>query len=293
MSTRDEVNEFLSSRRAKISPEQAGVQLWGGRRRVSGLRREEVAQLAGVSTDYYARLERGNLQGVSESVLDSLARALQLDEPERGHLFDLARTANEGVRVKRKPVQTTVRAGLRRTIESMVDSPAFVMNRRRDILAENDLGRALFSELYADSARPVNTARFAFLSPRATRFFVDWERTASDTVANLRTDAGRNPFDKDLTDLIGELVTRSDEFRVRWASHDVRYHHTGTKSLRHPVVGELTLGFEVMELPADPGLSLIAYNAEPGSAAADSLRLLTSWAAEQNADSDIVTADRD
>ena len=281
MSASNEVGEFLSTRRARITPEQAGVQLWGGQRRVAGLRREEVAQLAGVSTDYYARLERGNLQGVSDAVLESLARALQLDEPERAHLHDLAAAANVTPRARRPKRAATVRPGILRTVEAMTDAPAFVMNRRRDIVATNPLGRALYSELYADSTRPVNTARFAFLSPAARRFFIDWDRTADDTVANLRTDAGANPFDRDLTDLIGELVTRSDEFRIRWAAHNVRYHHTGVKAIRHPIVGELRLGFEVMRLPADEGLSMIVYNAEPGTPEADGLQLLASWAADQ------------
>lgn len=281
MSASNEVGDFLSTRRARITPDRAGVQLWGGQRRVPGLRREEVAQLAGVSTDYYARLERGNLQGVSEAVLESLARALQLDEPERAHLHDLAAAANLAPRARRPKRTATVRPGIVRTVESMVDAPAFVMNRRRDIVAANPLGRALYSEMYAEKPRPVNTARFAFLSPAARRFFIDWDRTADDTVANLRTDAGANPFDRDLTDLIGELVTRSDDFRVRWAAHDVRYHHTGVKAIRHPVVGELRLGFEVMRLPADEGLSMVVYNAEPGTPEADGLRLLASWAADQ------------
>ena len=284
MSTPNEVGEFLRTRRARITPEQAGVPLWGGQRRVAGLRREEVAQLAGVSTDYYARLERGNLQGVSESVIEAIARALHLDDAERGHLHDLAATANATAnataRTRRPRRPAGVRAGILRTVESMTEAPAFVMNRRRDILAANPLGQALYSEMYTDPSRPINTARFAFLSPAARRFFIDWPRTADDTVANLRTDAGANPLDKDLTDLIGELVTRSDEFRTRWASHNVRYHHTGTKGIRHPVVGELRLGFEVMQLPADDGLSMVVYNAVPGSPEADGLKLLASWAAD-------------
>ena len=292
MDIRGEISEFLRTRRAKITPEQAGLPSWGGSRRVKGLRREEVAQLAGVSADYYARLERGNLVGVSDSVLENLARALHLDEPERAHLFDFARTVNAGPLTRHRPVKPAARAGLVRMIESMTESPAFVMNRRRDILAENDLGRALFADLYAEVARPVNTARFAFLSPKAAHFYVDWDRAADDTVANLRTDAGRNPFDKGLTDLIGELVVRSDDFRIRWASHDVRYHHTGFKSMRHPVVGEIRLGFEVMELPADPGLSLIAYTADSGTPAADSLRMLASWSAAQRADAAEARPDR-
>jgi transcriptional regulator with XRE-family HTH domain len=246
---------------------------------VAGLRREEVALLAGVSVDYYTRLERGNLGGVSEVVLDSLARALQLDEAERGHLFDLARAANTSVRPRRRPVPQPVRPGIQRILDAMTDVPADLRNGRRDILAANRLGYALYSELYIDPVRPANVARFVFLSPRAREFFPDWEGVASDLVANLLAEAGRNPHDRALQDLVGELSTRSQEFRGRWAAHNVRLHQTGRKRLHHPVVGDLELTYEVLALPADAGLSLVVYGAEPGSASQDGLRLLASWAA--------------
>jgi transcriptional regulator with XRE-family HTH domain len=276
---RDEIRQFLTSRRARITPAQAGLPVYGGNRRVPGLRREEVALLAGVSVDYYTRLERGNLGGVSEAVLEALARALQLDEAERGHLFDLARAANPTARPRRRPAQRRVRPGVQRILEAMTDAPADVRNGRRDILAANRLGYALYSELYLDPVRPANIARFLFLSPRAQEFFVDWEGAANDLVANLRTEAGRNPHDRGLQDLVGELSTRSQEFRTRWAAHNVRQHQTGRKRLHHPVVGNLELTYEVLALPADPGLSLVVYGAEPGSASQDGLRLLASWAA--------------
>jgi transcriptional regulator with XRE-family HTH domain len=276
---RNEIREFLASRRARITPEQAGLPAYGGNRRVPGLRREEVALLAGVSVDYYTRLERGNLHGVSEGVLDALVRALQLDEAERGHLFDLAQTANTTARPRRRPAPQRVRPGVQRILDAMTDAPADVRNGRRDILAANRLGYALYSELFIDPVRPANVARFVFLSPRAGEFFPDWESTANDLVANLRTEAGRNPHDRGLQDLVGELSTRSQEFRTRWAAHNVRYHHTGRKRLHHPVVGDLELTYEVLALPADPGLSLVVYGAEPGSASQDGLRLLASWAA--------------
>jgi transcriptional regulator with XRE-family HTH domain len=276
---RNEIRQFLASRRARITPQQAGLPAFGGNRRVAGLRREEVALLAGVSVDYYTRLERGNLGGVSESVLDALAGALQLDEAERGHLFDLARAANITARPRRRPAQQRVRPGVRRILDAMTDAPADVRNGRRDILATNRLGYALYSEMYVDPVRPANVARFVFLSPRAHVFFPDWERAANDLVANLRTEAGRNPYDRGLSDLVGELSMRSDDFRTRWAAHNVRYHHTGRKDLHHPVVGDLELTYEVMDLPADPGLSLVVYSAEPGSTSQDGLRLLASWAA--------------
>jgi transcriptional regulator with XRE-family HTH domain len=276
---RNEIRQFLTSRRAKITPEQASLPAYGANRRVPGLRREEVALLAGVSVDYYTRLERGNLGGVSEAVLDALAQALQLDEAERGHLFDLARAANTTGRPRRRPAQQRVRPGVQRILDAITDAPADVRNGRRDILAANRLGYALYSELFIDPVRPANVARFVFLSPRAREFFVDWEGAASDLVANLRTEAGRNPYDRGLQDLVGELSTRSEAFRTRWAAHNVRQHQTGRKQLHHPVVGDLELTYEVLALPADPGLSLVVYGAEPGSASQDGLRLLASWAA--------------
>jgi transcriptional regulator with XRE-family HTH domain len=275
---RNEIRQFLTSRRARITPGQAGLPTYGGNLRVACLRREEVALLAGVSVDYYTRLERGNLGGVSEIVLDALAQALQLDEAERGHLFDLARAANTTARPRRRPAQHRVRPGVQRILDAL-DAPADLRNGRGDILAANRLGYALYSELYIDPVRPANVARFLFLSPRARDFFPDWEGTANDLVANLRTEAGRNPHDRGLQDLVGELSTCSQEFRSRWAAHNVRQHHTGRKRLHHPVVGDLELTYEVLALPADPGLSLVVYGAEPGSASQDGLKLLASWAA--------------
>jgi transcriptional regulator with XRE-family HTH domain len=275
---RNEIRQFLTSRRARITPGQAGLPAYGANRRVPGLRREEVALLAGVSVDYYTRLERGNLSGVSEAVLDALAQALQLDEAERGHLFDLARSANRTARPRRGAVKQGVRPSVQRIMDAL-DAPADVRNGRGDILAANRLGYALYSEMYIDPVRPANVARFLFLSPRAREFFPDWEGVANDLVASLRTVAGRNPHDRALQDLVGELSTRSQEFRTRWAAHNVRQHQTGRKRLHHPVVGDLELTYEVLALPADPGLSLVVYGAEPGSASQDGLKLLASWAA--------------
>jgi transcriptional regulator with XRE-family HTH domain len=276
---RNEIREFLASRRARITPQQAGLPAYGGNRRVPGLRREEVALLAGVSVDYYTRLERGNLNGASESVLDALARALQLDEAERAHLFDLARAANTTTWTRRRPAQQRVRPGVQRILDAMTGAPAFVLNGRLDILAANQLGHALYSEMYSDPARPANHARFLFLNPRATQFWSDWDRAANDTVALLRAEAGRDPYDRALSDLIGELSTRSEEFRVRWAAHNVRSHRTGVKHIHHPHVGDLTLSFEVMELTADTGQTLLVYTPEPNSPSHDALNLLASWTA--------------
>jgi transcriptional regulator with XRE-family HTH domain len=275
---KQEVKEFLTSRRAKLSPEQAGFAARGGNRRVPGLRREEVAILAGVSVDYYTRLERGNLAGTSEAVLDALARALQLDEAERTHLFDLARAANATGTSGRRTASKGVRPSVQRMLDSMVGAPAWVRNARHDLLAANRLGFALYSELLTDPIWPANNARFVFLNPRSHEFFVDWERAADDIVAMLRSEAGRNPYDKALTDLIGQLSTQSETFRTRWAAHNVRFHRTGHKQLRHPIVGDLELTFEAMELPGED-LTVLVYTAEPGSPSQDALNLLASWAA--------------
>jgi transcriptional regulator with XRE-family HTH domain len=281
MDNRSEVREFLSSRRAKITPEQAGLPAFGSRR-VAGLRRGEVAALAGVSVEYYTRLERGNLAGVSDSVLDALARALQLDENERTHLYDLARAANSSpaARARRRPTASEVRPSVQRIIAAM-GTPAFVRNNRFDILDANPLGRALYSDMYLDPAQPVNTARFIFLDPRAPRFYVDWENTARQAAGALRIQAGQNPYDRQLSNLIGELTTRSEVFRTWWAAHDVHVHRHGVKRLQHPLVGRLDLSYEAMELPGDTGLTIVTYNAEPGTPAADALTLLASWAATE------------
>jgi hypothetical protein len=279
---RAEVREFLSSRRARITPEQAALPAYGGgKRRVTGLRREEVALLAGVSIDYYVRMERGNLSGASESVLDALSRALQLDEAEREHLFALARAAEPGSRPRRVP-PTNVRPVVQQVLDAISDAPAWVRNGRHDIVALNRLGRALYAPVLADPRRPANTTRFVYLDPAAREFFVDWDRVANDAAAMLRLEAGRNPHDRGLIELVGELSTRSEVFRRRWASHDVQFHRSGRKRLRHPVVGQLDLDFESMELPSEPGLTLNVYTAAPDTPAADGLTMLASWAATQD-----------
>ena len=280
MDHRSEVQEFLRTRRARLTPERANL-IGGSNRRVPGLRREEVALLAGVSVDYYAQLERGNLAGVSEEVLDALARALQLDEAETSHLFDLARAAHpHSVRRRRPRVANRVRPSLQRFLDAVTDAPAWVRDEHMDFVATNLLGRALNAPLYADPRRPVNNARFVFLNEEASRqFYPDWEKGADDIVAAMRSYAGQHPHDKQLTDLIGELVTRSDAFRIRWAAHNVRFHRTGVKRIHHPVVGDLELAYEGLDLPADPGWHLYTFTAAPGSPSDERLRLLASWAA--------------
>lgn len=278
---RSEIREFLASRRARLTPDQAGLPAYGGNRRVKGLRREEVAMLAGVSVDY-VRMERGSLSGASEGVLEALASALQLDEAERDHFFTLARESGASGARRQRRAATTVRPALQQVLDAITDAPAWIRNGRHDILAMNQLARALYSPVLADPTRPANTTRFVYLNPVAAQdFFVDYDQIARDAAAMLRLEAGRNPHDKVLIALVGELSTRSELFRKRWASQDVRFHRSGRKRLRHPVVGLLDLDFEGMELPSEPGLHLNVYTAAAGTPSADALRLLASWAATQ------------
>jgi transcriptional regulator with XRE-family HTH domain len=277
--TRSEIREFLTSRRARITPDQVGLASYGPRR-VPGLRREEVAVLAGVSVPYYTRLERGDMNGVSESVLSALAGALELDEAERAHLLDLAHAAHPTpTRPRRRQARQRVRHEVQWTLDAITGAAAFVSNDRLDILAANRLGLALYSELYETPARPVNTARFVFLDSRAEATYPQWDRVATETVAILRSAAGRDPHNRELSDLVGELATQSEAFRTRWATHNVRFHNTGVKHFHHPGVGELALSFNRLDLAADPGLTLFTYTAEPGSRSEEALRLLGSWAA--------------
>jgi transcriptional regulator with XRE-family HTH domain len=278
MDARNDIREFLTSRRAKITPEQASLPAYGHNRRVKGLRRQEVAMLAGISVEYYTRLERGNAAGVSLDVLEGIARALQLDEAERAHLFDLMRAANATSRpTRRRPTQERVRPTVQRIVDS-ITAPAYVRNGRLDLLAANTLGYALYARVFEDTIGTPNMARFIFLNQRASEFFPDWERIADDAVAILRAEAGRDPYDKRLSDLIGELSTRSDEFRVRWAAHNVKLHRTGAKTLHHSLVGDVTLDYEALDLPGDTGQRILVYSAEPGSPSQQSLDLLASWA---------------
>lgn len=276
MDNRAEIREFLATRRAKITPEQAGLPAGTGLRRVPGLRREEVAVLAGVSTDWYIRLEKGHIDGVSDDVLDAVARALRLDDAERLHLFDLARAAKPQRAARRRKIRSVVRPSVQRIVESM-STPAFVRNGRLDVLAINPLAEALYAPAFADPGRPVNMARFCFLDPAARTFYPDWADVARATVAVLRSAAGRDPHDRELTDLVGELATRSDFFRTEWASHNVTLHQHGSKHFQHPLAGLIDVTFDSMELPADPGLTLTAYSTEPGSPSDDALTMLASW----------------
>lgn len=284
MDNRAEVREFLTSRRSRITPERAGLPA-GPRRRVPGLRRSEVAALADVSVEYYAKLERGHLGGVSPAVLEAVARALQLDDAEREHLLNLARAADGSdalARPRRRTTrQWTPHRSLQWTLDAVTGGPAFVRNGRMDVLAANPLARAFYADVYADPHNQANLARFNFLDPASRRFYPDWDLAADVAVAILRTEAGRNPHDKELHDLVGELSTRSDAFRTRWGAHNVRHHGTGTKRFHHPAVGALTLAYEGLEMATEPGLTLTVYTAEPGSPSDEGLHLLASWSAGQ------------
>jgi transcriptional regulator with XRE-family HTH domain len=271
-----EIREFLTSRRGRVTPEQAGLRNYGGRRRVSGLRREEVAMLAGISAEYYTQLERGSVSGVSEDVLDAIVRTLQLDDIERAHLFHLVRAAKQ---LPVKPNRTTipVRSGVQRVLDSMTDAAAFVRNSRLDVLSANRLGDALYADLFANPQRPANLARFVFLDARARDFYVDWDGIADAAAFNLRATAGRDPYDRALTDLVGELSMRSDDFRQRWASHDVSQYRSGTQRFRHPLVGELELAYEALAVTAAADEIIIVYTAEPDSPTQGALQRLANW----------------
>ncbi len=282
MDNRAEVRDFLMSRRAKVTPEETGL-LPGANRRVPGLRRTEVAILAGVSVEYYSKLERGAIAGASSSVLEAISRALRLDDTERAHLLDLARAA-DGIPAAARPrrrssQQPPARPGLYWALEAITDGVAFVRNQHQDLLATNQLGRAFYSLLIGDGGPTPNLARFQFLDPASRDFYPDWETFAEMCVAIMRAEAGRDPHDRAMQDLVGELSTRSETFRTLWAAHDVRTHGAGTKRFRHPVVGELSLAYEELMLTAEPGMVFMIYTAEPGSPSAERLRLLASWAA--------------
>ncbi|GAA4312442.1 helix-turn-helix transcriptional regulator [Streptomyces venetus] len=280
MEFQQEIKGFLMSRRARITPEQAGLPFVGGNRRVKGLRREEVAMLAGLSVEYYTRMERGQLGGASESVLDAIARALQLDDDERAHLYDLARNVAPGSRRKRPRRTSPITASVQQVLDSM-SVPAVVQNGRLDLLAANDLGRALYADLFTMAQQPPNFARYVFLDPRAEAFYADLDEAKDLLVAVLRATAGRDPLDKQVTELIGELSARSTDFSTRWAKHHVRRHSRGRKVVNHPAAGTMELAYDDFALPGDPHVSITTYTADPGTPSADALTLLATWADTQ------------
>lgn len=281
MASPADVQQFLTALRGRITPEKAGLTTFGGERRVPGLRREEVAQLAGVSTAYYTRMERGDLGGVSDSVLYALVRALQLDDAEAAHLFDLARAATAGPRREpRAKPETRVSPRVAQLLDTMRDVPAIAMNRVTTVAGSNALGRALFPHFFSDDGSPTNSARYLFLDDRAKTFYADWETSAREAVSALRLLAGQDPSDRALMALVGELATRSTDFRTWWGGHTVRMHNAGTKRINHPVVGEMTLSYETLVLPSSRGIVVATYLAEPGSSSSDALDMLRSWSAQ-------------
>lgn len=278
------IREFLTTRRAKIAPQQAGLPDYGGVRRVPGLRRAEVAQLAGISIEYYTRLERGNVRGVSDEVVECLARALQLDDVERAYLFGLVRAANASPAAQQQAAPRRVRRSARQLLDAMTEAAAFVRNGRLDVLAANRLACALYAPVLAAPERPVNLARFIFLNPSAG-FYQDWDNIARLAVGSLRNEQGRNPGDADLARLIAELARCSGQFRALWDAHDVTYYRSGVQGFHHELVGDLELDYDALEFPADPGLTVIAYTAAPGSKARKALEMLGSWAQAPTPDS--------
>jgi transcriptional regulator with XRE-family HTH domain len=284
MDQRRQIQDFLSSRRARITPQQAGLMVPQHGRRVPGLRREEVATLAGLSVDYYNRLERGNLGAASDSVLSAIARALQLDDVERDHLFHLAQAAQPSSKAKARRTATAVAPAVQAVLDAMAGVPALVRSPVLDVIATNHLARALYAPMLEERRRPANFARFTFLDPRARDFWSDWPKVAEDMVAHLQAAAGLDPHNRALTELVGELSTCCEQFRTMWARRDVRSHSRGMKAFQHPVVGRLDLAFEVMQLSAEPGLTFVAYTAQAGTPSHDNLALLNAWAATADQD---------
>lgn len=293
MEIKREIRDFLMSRRARVTPQMAGLpNAGGGDRRVPGLRREEVAMLAGVSVEYYTRMERGSLGGASESVLEALVRVLQLDDDERAHLYDLARSAGASSWTRKKPRrEPAVTDAVQQVLDSM-SVPAVVMNARMDLVAANYLGRALYPGPFSMTGQP-NFARFAFLDSRAADFYADFESAKNFTVSVLRAAVGRDPLDTKLSDLIGELAARSQDFSARWGKHNVHRHIQGRKTFHHPGVGTLDLVYTDLALPGDPTVSMTTYTAAPDSPTADSLALLGAWARTQQEEQDRAAAGLD
>ncbi|RST18811.1 XRE family transcriptional regulator [Streptomyces sp. WAC05374] len=281
MDQRAELSEFLRSRRARLKPQDVGLPAFGRHRRVPGLRREELAQLAGVSVAYYTRLEQGNGRNVSTEVLDAIARALRLTDAERDHLTHLAKPAHKKKRRAPATRPQTVRPALQHLLDAMDGVPAYLLGRRLDIVGWNRMARALLGDLAALEPHERNMAWQVFLAPNARDLYVDWEAKATEVVSVLRMYAGCSADDPQLSSLVGELSVKSADFRRLWAAHTVQDKGHGTKRLRHPLVGELTLAYETLKVPDDHDMALVTYTAEPGSPSADALRLLANWGVDE------------
>ena len=278
MDRSSELADFLRTRRARITPDQAGLPADGRARRVPGLRRDEVARLASMSTEYYTRLEQGRAGSPSPEVVEALSRVLQLDPAEREHLADLLARPTSSRRTSSGPQR--VRPGLYLMLQTLEHVPAFILGRRTDVLASNRLAREVLTDFDALPAQQRNLARYYLLDPGARERVADWPQIAAETVAMLRLDAGRNPHDRRLADLIGELTLRSPEFTTWWNDHRVYRRTHGTKHYHHPVVGDLHFSYESFQPAGDPDQTLCVYNVEPGSATAEAVRLLGSVRAE-------------
>ncbi|MGZ0148804.1 helix-turn-helix transcriptional regulator [Kribbella sp. WER1] len=276
MDRRAELSEFLKSRRARVQPEELGIKVYSGRRRVPGLRREELAQAAGVSADYYVRLEQGRTDNVSQEILDAVADVLRLTDDERTHLALLAKPVRRAPR--RRPAQR-LRPGLQALLDAMPDVPAFVLGPRMDVLGWNRLAAALIADFDGMDRKERNIPRLVFLDPASRDFYPEWATVADETVGYLRMYAGRYPDDPELAELIGELSIRSPEFRDHWARHDVKDKTFGSKTQHHPLVGDITVRYETLQPPGEPDQLLVTYTVEPGSASEQNLRLLASWTA--------------
>jgi transcriptional regulator with XRE-family HTH domain len=276
MADDNRIGQFLRARRERVRPEDVGLPDLG-RRRVPGLRREELATLAGVSADYYVRLEQGRERHPSEQVIDALARALRLDEDATTHLHELARPAPRRRRAAKRTER--VRPELLRLMEAWSHTPALITGRHVDVLAANSLATAL----HGGFVRGNNLVRSLFLDPAARERYPDWDEVARDMVAALRASVGPDLDDPHLTDLVGELSLKSERFRSLWARHDVREKTHGTKRFVHPMVGELELRYESFGVAGNPGQVLAVYHADPGSPTEQALALLSSMAAEGGA----------
>ncbi|MGO1057225.1 helix-turn-helix transcriptional regulator [Crossiella sp. CA198] len=270
-----ELSEFLRTRRARLKPADVGLTDHSRRRRVPGLRREELAQLAGVSAAYYTRFEQGNAHNVSREVLDAISRVLRLSDAEHAHLLRLAQPTRR--HRQSEPPRQQVRPEVRELLTAMEGVPAYVWGRRTDVLAWNQTASALFGDWADREPRDRNWARIAFLDPAARTLFADWEAKAYDVAGQLRLGAGEHADDPQLAALIGELALKSEDFRRLWAAHEVKRKTHGTMRLTHPLVGDLTLHYETLALPGDHDQSLTTYHAKPGTPAEQSLRLLASW----------------
>ncbi|MEV7110986.1 helix-turn-helix domain-containing protein [Streptomyces anulatus] len=276
-SNRNELGDFLKARRAELTPRAVGLPDSGGPRRVTGLRREEVAQLAAISTDYYTRLEQGRLPA-SAPVLETLAEALHLDEDQRRYLFGLA--GKETAKPRRRTVQK-VQPQLRRVLDDLSSTPAVVMGRRMDVIAWNPLAAALITDFGKVPEKHRNYVRILFTDPMMRRLYADWKSVARTAVAQLRMEAAKYPDDPRLTALVGELSVQDADFRTWWAAHHVATLSVGTKVLHHPVAGELSLDWDTLSASTDPDQQLVVWTAEVGSPTYDGLRILASWQAER------------